>query len=94
MKLKLAITDTYKQLAEDISLLVKNYPTVEFEYFNEEIFKERKKAFALKNEWGTRMAPFAVLVDNEKNPIYAFYSERQECTLEKIKSILNSYIVY
>ena len=56
--------------------------------------KERKKAFAIKNEWGTRLAPFAILIDNDHVPIIAFYSEKGNCTSEKINEALHNWIVY
>ena len=94
MLLKIAYNDDSERLIKQLKDYIKDFPLIELEAYHEQIFKERKKAFALKGEWGTRQSPFAILIDNDNIPVVAFYSERCECTLDKIIEALKSYIVY
>ena len=94
MVLKVAYDDNSEKLITELKEILVNFPMIELEAYHEQIFKERKKAFALKGEWGTRQSPFAILIDNDNIPVVAFYSERCECTLDKIIEALKSYIVY
>ena len=93
LTLKLSWNDSCKWIPDLLTTLSKDYPTLTVESFNEDSMKERKKAFGLKNTWGTRMSPFVVLYDENK-PIKAFYSEDDSCTFDQIVSSLNSFIVY
>ena len=94
MILKVAYDDNSENLITALKKFLVDYPLIELEAYHENIFKERKKAFAIKSEWGTRKSPFAILIDNDHNPIIAFYSERNECTIDNISKTLKSYIVY
>ena len=94
MILKVAYDDNSEKLITELKEILVNFPMIELEAYHEQIFKERKKAFAIKNEWGTRMTPFAILIDNDYNPVVAFYSEQNNCTLDKITETLDSYVVY
>jgi len=94
MILKVAYDDNSEKFIKDLKKVLKEYPLIELEDYHEQIFRERKKAFALKNEWGTRIAPFAILVDDDKNPVIAFYSERKECTVDNIIETLKKFIIY
>lgn len=94
MVLKIAYDDNSEKVVSEIRNMLREFPMVELETYHEQIFRERKKAFALKNEWGTRIAPFAILVDDDKNPVIAFYSERKECTVDNIIETLKKFIIY
>lgn len=94
MILKVAYDDNSENLIKGLKEFLIDYPLIELEAYHEQVFKERKKAFALKGEWGTRQSPFAILIDNDNIPVVAFYNERCECTLDKIIEALKSYIVY
>lgn len=94
MILKVAYDDNNESLINGLKEFLIDYPLIELEAYHENLFKERKKAFAIKSEWGTRKSPFAILIDNDHNPIIAFYSERNECTIDNISKTLKSYIVY
>ena len=94
MILKVAYDDNSEKFIKDLKRALEEYPLIELEDYHEQIFRERKKAFALKNEGGTRIAPFAILVDDDKNPVIAFYSERKECTVDNIIETLKKFIIY
>lgn len=49
--------------------------------------KEKKKAYALKSEWGAKETPFAVVMDGDK-VIKAFYSEAGN-VIEDLTKYLN-----
>ena len=38
------------------------------------------------------MTPFALITDEENNPLKAFYSEAEECTIDNIKFYLDTII--
>ena len=94
MILKVAYDDNSENLIKGLKEILIGYPLIELEAYHEQVFKERKKAFAIKNEWGTRKSPFAILIDNDNKPIIAFYSERNECTIDNISETLKSHIIY
>lgn len=75
-------------------LVKRKYPLVELIGFHENTLKGRKKAFQTKGNFGARQTPFAVIMDLNKSPIKAFYSEANECTIDKIEHTLDSFIVY
>lgn len=87
MLLKVTYTDInfIKKLKSELSSEVKLI------YYSEELHKERKKAFSIKNEWGALASPFAIIYNDDK-PIKAFYSEINECTIDNIINYLNNLI--
>jgi hypothetical protein len=94
MILKVAYNDESAELVKQLKEIIpEKFPLVELITYQEELFRERKKAFALKGEWGTFKSPFAILIDENK-PVKAFYSEENECTFNKIIETLTSIIVY
>lgn len=52
-------------------------------YINENSFKGKKEAYKLKNMYGAKLSPFA-LIKVEGKPIKAFYSEDKSCNLDNI----------
>jgi len=74
-------------------LVKRKYPLVELIGFHENTLKGRKKAFQTKGSFGARQTPFAVILDLNKNPIKAFYSEANECTVDNIEKTLDSFII-
>lgn len=86
--------DASEKFFADLRELVKcKYPLVELIGLHENILKERKKAFKVKGGYSARKNPFAILLDTDKNPIKAFYSEANECTVDAIEKILDSFII-
>lgn len=65
-----------------------NYPKVQIETYDEDHFKDKKKAIMIKASCGTRLAPFTAVYDANKELIKAFYSEVGECTIENILNFL------
>ena len=94
MILKVAYDDNSEKLISELKEALTKFPMIELESYHEQLFKEKKKAWALKSEWGTRLSPFAIFIDNDHVPVIAFYSERNECTSDNIIESLKSYIVY
>ena len=93
--LKIAFNDESKELVNTLEKLIpEKFPTVSLETFHEEVYKEQRKARMLKSTWGTKHTPFAILINEENNPIKAFYQEEDNCNLTKILEVLTSLIVY
>jgi hypothetical protein len=94
----ITLTTIYDENSENYfnglkDLVKRKYPFVELIGFHENTLKGRKKAFQTKGSFGARQTPFAIMVDLDKNPIKAFYSEANECTVDKIEDALDSFIV-
>lgn len=95
MVLKIAYNNECEKFINDLISAIKTYyPIINLEYYNEDIFKERKKAYAVKNPFAARKTPFAVLIDDEKNPVVAFYSEDNKCNVDEIINTLSNFIIY
>ena len=92
MILKVAYDDNSQHLVDELKKVLSKYPLVELQTYHEGLFKERKNAFKLKG--GARHTPFAVLINNDSEPVMAFYSEANTCTIDKILKTLNNYTVY
>lgn len=91
--LSIAYNNDSKEFFQAISELLKNdYPQVALSGYNESAFKSRNKAFKLKGGWSARKTPFALITDEEGNPLKAFYSEVEECTIDNIKFYLDTII--
>lgn len=91
--LSIAYNNDSKEFFQAISELLKNdYPQVALSGYNESAFKSRNKAFKLKGGWSARRTPFALITDEEGNPLKAFYSEAEECTIDNIKFYLDTII--
>jgi hypothetical protein len=81
----------YKEL---IQLITNKYPLIEVEGYHENKLKERNKSFKLKGGYGARKSPFMILIDDDKIPVKAFYTEANECSLDNIEKVLDYYIPY
>ena len=95
MTLKVSYDDHAENFFIELrALITRKYPLIETEGFHENLLKERKKAFQLKGGFSARKCPFLVLFDVEGTPVKAFYSEANECSLDNIEKVLDSYIPY
>ena len=94
----LTLTTVYDDTSEKffanlVELVKRKYLFVELIGLHENILKERKKAFKVKGGYSARKSPFAVLYNMDKNPVKAFYTEANECTVDNIEKTLDSYII-
>lgn len=93
--IKIAYDDSSESFFNDLKELIEaKYSLIEIIGFHENILKERKKAFKLKGGFSARKNPFVVFFDPENVPVKAFYSEANECTVDNIKKVLDSFILY
>lgn len=95
MILKIAYDDDSTPLVTKLKEMIPDkFPLLKLESYHEELFTERKKAFKLKGGFSARHNPFAVLIDNDSNPVRAFYSESGDCTKEEIIKTLTNFAAY
>lgn len=96
MELILALNNDYVILAGELrSYAREHFPLLNITYYNEDIYKEKQKAFKLKGGYGAKEVPFALLYDNfNKKPIKAFYAEDNSCTFDNIIKCLTNFVVY
>ena len=94
MLLEISYNDDSQELVKQLEKELQKFTNVEFKSYHEGLFKERKKAFKLKGGFSARRTPFAVLVNNDSEPVIAFYSEANTCTIDEILKALNNYAVY
>lgn len=95
MTLKVAYNDNSTSLVKKLEEVIPSkYAFVKLEAYQEELFKERKKAFKLKGGFSARKSPFAVLTDEDNKVVKAFYSESEDCNYENIINTLNEFIPY
>ena len=95
MIFKIAYNDDSEFLVKKLQEVIPSkYTFIKLESYQEEVFKERKKAFKLKGSYSARKSPFAVLIDNDNVVVHAFYTESGDCTFENIINTLNEYVPY
>lgn len=95
MILKVSYNDDSENFYKELTQLITNkYPLVEIEGYHENKLKERNKSFKLKGGYGARKTPFMILIDNDKIPVKAFYTEVNECNLDELKTVLDSIVIY
>lgn len=93
--LKVVYDDNSEQFFNDLNqLIISKYELIELLGFHENIMKERQKAFKLKGSYSARKNPFLLFIDSEGVPVKAFYSEADECTLDNVEKVLDSFIIY
>lgn len=68
------------------------FPNIEIETYNEDYYKEKKKAIMIKASCGTRLTPFVAVYNDNKDLVKAFYSEVGDCTIENIIKYLKNEI--
>lgn len=69
---------------ELVSTLWKDFSSVIVETFNEDNYKEKKKAIMIKASCGTRLTPFVAIYNENRELIKAFYPEVEECTVNNV----------
>lgn len=78
-------------LKEITNLCLEEFPDIKILQYDENHYKDKKKAYKIKGGYSARMTPFMLLTNNEKKYIKAFYSEDKGCTLDNLKQFLNNY---
>ena len=56
---------------------------ISFEFYDENIFSDKRKARQIKSSFGARLIPFVAVYENKKG-IKGFYSEVNECNINNI----------
>lgn len=88
LKLKVSYNDSNVTI---VNKLIESIKDIEFETYNEDVYRERKKAFGLRYEWGTKLSPFAILYAEDK-PIKAFYTDDNTFNIDYINNFIkNNY---
>lgn len=75
---------------ELLARLWKDYPAVKTETYNEDNYKEKKKAIMIKASCGTRLTPFVAIYD-DKELVKALYTDIRECTVHHVVKALECY---
>lgn len=75
---------------ENIDKVMESTDSVTFNYIDIGTKKGKKEGWAIKNKWGSRSHPFALVVEDDR-PIRAFYSEAED-VLTNLKKYLNGEI--
>lgn len=92
MELKIAYNDQSLSFFQELSNIInQKYNDITVIGYNEDIKKERKHAFGLKSNYGTKLAPFAVI--SNPNPIKAFYTDVKECRIDNIITYIDEIIL-
>lgn len=86
-KIKFVYTD--KQDLERLCELVINKDYEVFAY-NENVAKDKRSAYRIKNTYGARMTPFLVLESDEKKP-RVFFTEGNGEVLRNFENYLHGY---
>lgn len=61
---------------------LEGYP-ISLEFYDENIFNDKRKARQIKSSFGARLVPFVAVYENKKG-IKGFYSEVNECNINNI----------
>ena len=61
---------------------LEGYP-VSLEFYDEDMFSDKRKARQIKSSFGARLVPFVAVYENKKG-IKGFYSEVNECNINNI----------
>lgn len=56
---------------------------ISFEFYDENIFSDKRKARQIKSSFGARLVPFVAVYENKRG-IKGFYSEVNECNIDNI----------
>jgi hypothetical protein len=78
--------DSCRELPNKIREL---YPEIEVVAYDENHYKEKKKAYKIKGGYSARATPFMLLLGKNKEYLKAFYSEDNGCTIDKLTQFIN-----
>ena len=85
MELTIVINNDCLSLYEELKNKIDSNK-ITLKCYNEDVYKERQKAFKVKGGYGARQTPFAAVT--LEGPLKAFYSEDGSCTVENIINYL------
>lgn len=71
-----------------LAILWRDFPDITIETFNEDSYKDKKKAIMTKVSCGARLTPFVAIYNESKDLVKAFYTEVEECTIDNIINYL------
>lgn len=92
MELKVSYNDESLEFFQELSNIInQKYNDITIIGYNENVKKERKHAFGLKSNYGTKLTPFVVILNPE--PIKAFYTDVKECRIDNIISYIDNLII-
>lgn len=92
MELKVSYNDESLEFFQELSNIInQKYNDITVVGYNENVKKERKHAFGLKSNYGTKLTPLVVILNPE--PIKAFYTDVKECRIDNIISYIDSIII-
>lgn len=70
-----------------VQKVMSHYPEISFEAYNEDLYNERKKSYAVKGHFAARMTPFCGVFEDD-NITKGFYTEAKECTEQNISEYM------
>lgn len=70
-----------------VQKVISHYPEVLFEAYNEDLYNERKKSYAVKSHFAARMTPFCGVFKDD-TITKGFYTEAKECTEQNISEYM------
>ena len=92
MELKIAYDDKSLEFFQELSNVInQKYNNITIIGYNENVKKERKHAFGLKSNYGTKLTPLVVVFN--PNPIKAFYTDVKECRIDNIITYIDEIIL-
>ena len=77
-------------LKEITNLCLEEFPDIKILQYDENHYKDKKKAYKIKGGYSARMTPFVLLTEDDKKYIKVFYSEDNSCTIDNIIKFIKS----
>lgn len=90
LTIKIVYNENCKELVSEISDAL--YLSAHIEAYNEDNYKDKKKAIMIKASCGTRKVPFIAVYNEDKELIRAFYDEVKECTKDNFFDWYKDYL--
>lgn len=92
MELKVSYNDESLEFFQELTNIInQKYNDITITGYNENSKKERKHAFGLKSNYGTKLTPFVVILNPE--PVKAFYTDVKECRIDNIVPYIDSFLI-
>ena len=88
MTLELAFNNNCLDFKNKLDIIVKEFPLITYNAYNESYYKDKNKAYKLKNEWSAKKIPFVAIYEKDKM-IKGFYSEADSDVIDSLIKYLN-----